>query len=123
MLDASGHLCQKVMKTQVLNIKPIPNSDSLDVVLEIDSKRHCFTFSRQFDQIDEKELQIITYEPAFGELFQFNQHVVGEVMNLVKRVYGGEKVKFPKEVGDFGTPREALATLKPFKGEQVVSNV
>ena len=69
------------MKTQVLTVKPIPNSDSLDVVLLMDSKQHCFTFSRQFDQIGEKNLQIITYEPAFGEMFQFNQHIVGEVMS------------------------------------------
>jgi hypothetical protein len=111
------------MKTQVLTVKPISNSDSLDVVLLIGEEKHSFTFSRQFDQIGEKELQIITYESVFGEMFQFNQQIVSEVMSLVKRVYGGEKVKFPKDVVDFGTPREALDTLKPFKGEQVVSNV
>ena len=107
------------MKTQVLTIKPIPNSDSLDVVLLIGSQEQSFTFYRQFDQIGDKELQIITYAQKFGQIFQFNQHIVGEVINLVKKVYEGEKVKFPYQVGDFGTLQEARDTGKPFKREKV----
>ena len=111
------------MKTQIKTIEPISNSDSLNVVLLMDQKQHSFTFSRQFDQIGNKELQIITYDREFGETFKFNQHISGEVMNLVKRVYRGESVELPKEVGEFGTETEALASQKPFKGEKVVSNV
>ncbi len=110
------------MKTIVLAIEPISDSDSLKIWLSIGSEQHSATFSRKFDDFGGHQLQIITYNKEFGETFKFNQQIIGEVMNLVKQVYRGETVELPAEVGDFGPPESALGTLKPFLGEKIVSN-
>ncbi|MEQ9367627.1 MAG: helicase-related protein [Coleofasciculus chthonoplastes F3-SA18-01] len=102
------------MKTQVLNIQSIPDADSLKVWMSIGNKQQPFIFSRKFDQIANRQLQILTYESEFGETFKFNQHIVGEVMNLVRQFYQGNPVELPQEVGEFGTPEQALALQKPF---------
>jgi hypothetical protein len=108
------------MKTQVLTIKPQPDVNSLEVSMAIGECQHQFTFSREFDQIGDRQLQIITYNRDFGETFKYNQHIVAEVTNLVRQFYKGEEVKLPQEVGDFGTPSEALALQKPFKIEKTL---
>ncbi len=110
------------MKTLVNAIEPINDSDSLKVWLSIDSKKLEATFSRKFDDFGQHQLQIIIYDKEFGEMFKFNQQIIEAVMKLVKQVYGGERVELPANVGDFGTPSLALETLKPFKGEKIVSN-
>ncbi len=110
------------MKTLVKAIEPISDSDSLKVWLSIGNRQLLATFSRKFDDFGGHQLQIITYNQEFGEIFQFNQQIIGEVINLVKQVYRGENVELPASVGDFGTPESALGTLKPFKGEKSLSN-
>ena len=75
------------MKTQVLNIQSTPDTDSLKVWMSIGNQQQPFIFSRKIDQIANRQLQIITYESEFGERFKFNQHIVGEVMNLVRQFY------------------------------------
>jgi hypothetical protein len=107
------------MKTQVLSIQHISEDDSLQVWMSIGDKQQKFTFSRDFDQIGKHQLQIITYGSDFGETFKFNQHIVGEVINLVKQCYQGNHIRLPQEVGDFGTPEAALALQKPFKKKGV----
>ncbi len=108
------------MKTLVLNIQPLPNEDSLEVWMLIGDRQYQFTFSRKFDSFGKHKLQIITHDSNFGETFKFNQHIVGEVMNLVRRFYKGESVKLPTVVGDFGTSEQALALQKPFnKGVEI----
>lgn len=109
------------MKTQVLNIQSIPDNDSLKVWMLIGDKQHQFTFSRRVDQIANRQLQVISYESDFGETFKFNQHIVGEVMNLVRQFYKGDTIELPQEVGDLGTPEQALALQKPFK-QKVLNN-
>ncbi len=110
------------MKTLVNAIEPINDSDSLKVWLSLDSKQLEANFSRKFHYFGQHQLQIITYDKEFGETFKFNQQIIGEVINLVKQVYRGERVELPANVGDFGTPSSALETIKPFKGEKSFSN-
>ena len=110
------------MKTLVNAIEPINNSDSLKVWLSIDSQKLEATFDRKFDDFGQHQLQIITYDKEFGEKFKFNQQIIESVMKLVKQVYGGERVELPANVGDFGTAESALETMKPFKGEKIISN-
>lgn len=110
------------MKTLVNAIEPMNDSDSLRVWLSIDSKQLEATFYRQFDEFGQHQLQIITYDKEFGETFKFNQQIIESVMKLVKQVYGGERVELPANVGDFGTAESALETMKPFKGEKIISN-
>ncbi len=68
------------MKTQVLKIQPNTDTNFLKVCMSIGDEQHQFTFSRQFDQIANRQLQIINYENNFGDTFKFNQHIIGEVM-------------------------------------------
>lgn len=110
------------MKTLVNAIETINDSDCLKVWLSIDSKKLEATFSRKFDNFGQHQLQIITYDQEFGETFKFNQQIIGEVINLVKQVYRGERIELPANVGDFGTPESALGSLKPLKGEKIISN-
>ncbi|GAC1505140.1 MAG: hypothetical protein NVS2B14_17540 [Chamaesiphon sp.] len=70
-----------------------------------------------------RQVQIITYEPKFGEIFLFNQQIVKEVINLVRQIYNGGVVELPIEVGDFGTPDEALSLQKSFNPPKTIDNV
>ncbi len=110
------------MKAHVLNIESVPNNDFLKVWMLIGDDQQEFTFSRKVDQIGNRQLQIISYEDDFGETFKFNQHIVAEVMNLVRHVYQGDRVNLPQEVGDFGTVEQALALQKPFKPSDMINN-
>jgi hypothetical protein len=103
------------MKTQVLKILPLKENDSLQVWICIGEKLEKFTFSRNFEQIGEVKLAIITYNNDFGETFKFNQHLVAEVVNLVKKYYHGNALNLPQEIGDFSSAEIALALQKPFK--------
>ncbi|MEG3438566.1 hypothetical protein V0288_15650 [Pannus brasiliensis CCIBt3594] len=87
----------------------------LSVVIVIGEEPQTFTFSRHGQRIGEIEIFITNEDEDFARVFLFNQHIAGEVMKLVDRVYNGEEVKFPIELGDFGTKEEALALQKPFE--------
>lgn len=102
------------MITQVSNIQQGNNADSLTVTMSIGDKDRQFTFTRKYDRIGDRTLQIITYDSDFGETFKFNQQIVAEVMKLVRQFYAGNRVKLPQDVGDFGTQEQALALQKPF---------
>ncbi|MGL4622918.1 MAG: helicase-related protein [Chroococcidiopsis sp.] len=102
------------MKTQVLKVQPNSSANSLKVCMSIGDEQHHFTFSRQFDSFANRQLQIINYDNNFGETFKFNQHIIGEVMSLVRNFFKGVIAPLPQDVGDFGTLEEALALQKPF---------
>ncbi|MDZ8241588.1 MAG: helicase-related protein [Nostoc sp. ChiQUE01a] len=102
------------MKTQVLKIQPNTDTNFLNVCMSIGDEQHQFTFSRQFDQIANRQLQIINYDNNFGDTFKYNQHIIGEVMSLVRKFFKGDDLTLPQDIGDFGTPEEALALQKPF---------
>lgn len=102
------------MKTQILNIKPNTDPNSLKVFMSIGNEQHQFTFLRQFDSFANHQLQIINYDNQFGDTFKFNQHIIGEVMSLVRKFFKGDTLTLPQDVGDFGTLEEALALQKPF---------
>ncbi len=108
------------MKTRVLNIQPTPDANSLEIWMSIGERQRQFKFSQKFDRIANRQLQVIIYEGDFGETFKFNQHIVGEVMNLVRQFYKGNRVELPQEVGDFGTPEQAIALQKPFNPPKVI---
>lgn len=103
------------MNTQVLKIQPNNDVNSLKVYVLIDDEQHEFTFSRQFDTIANKQLQIITHDTSFGEIFRCNQHIVDEVMSIVRKFFQGENPTLPQDVGNFGTLEDALKLQKPFK--------
>lgn len=102
------------MKTQVLNIQLNSETNSLKVCMSIGDKQDRFIFLRQFDQIANRQLQIINYDNNFGETFKFNQHIIDEVISLVRKYFKGDKLNLPQDVGDFGTIDEALILQKPF---------
>ena len=102
------------MKTQVLNIQLNSEANSLKVCMSIGDKQDQFIFLRQFDQIANRQLQIINYDNHFGETFKFNQHIIEEVISLVRKFFKGDKLNLPQDVGDFGTKEEALISQKPF---------
>ncbi len=76
-----------------------------------------------FDTLANRQIQIITYEADFGETFKFNQHIVGEVINLVRQIYNGGVVELPIEVGDFGTAEQARALQKPFTPQKNIDKL
>lgn len=107
------------MKTQVLSIQPIANTDSLSVVMSIGDKQHSFTFSRLEELIGQIKIFVIEEDRYFAEVFQFNQQIAGSVMSLVRQFYKGDSVQLPLYVGDFGTMEEALALQKSRKRENL----
>ena len=110
------------MKTEILTIQPRENANILDVGMAIATEKRQFTFAVKFDNIANHKLQIITYDSEFGETFKFNQHIVAEVMNLVRQIVKGDRLDFPIYVGDFGTAEEAIALQKPFNSKQPLLN-
>ena len=118
-MDSAGHLRHKFMKTQVLSIQSIDNNDSLRVEMSVGGKLHSFVFSRSQELIGQTKISVINEDRDFAEVFQFNQHIAGEVMSLVRHAYKGEKVQLPLDVGDFGTMEEALALQKPRERENL----
>jgi hypothetical protein len=107
------------MKNQVLSIQSIDNNDSLRVEMSVCGKLHSFVFSRSQELIGKTKMAVINEDGNFAEVFQFNQHIAGEVMSLVRQAYKGEKVQLPLDVGDFGTMEEALALQKPRERENL----
>ncbi|ELR96539.1 hypothetical protein [Gloeocapsa sp. PCC 73106] len=105
------------MKTQLLSIQPIDNNDSLRVEMSVGDERLSFIFSRSQELIGQTQITVINEDRDFAEVFQFNQHIAGEVMSLVCQAYKGERVQLPADVGDFGTLEEALALQKPRERE------
>jgi hypothetical protein len=103
------------MNTQILKIQLSSDTKSLIICMSIGKEQRQFTFSRSFDQVANQQLQIITYDSNFGETFKFNQHIIDEVMKLVRQFFNGDKLVLPQYVGDFGLEEEALALQKPFK--------
>jgi hypothetical protein len=102
------------MKTQVLNIQPNADTNSLKVFMSVGDEQHQFTFSRHFDQIGNHQVKIITPDRQFGDTFKFNQHINNEVIKIVRQFFKGDKLILPHNVGDFGTPEKALALQKLF---------
>jgi hypothetical protein len=103
------------MRTQILKIQPGNDSNSLKVYVLIGDEQYEFTFSRNFDIIANKQLQLINHDISFGDIFRCNQHIVDEVMSIVRRFFQGENPSLPQDVGDFGTLEDALKLQKPFK--------
>ena len=111
------------MKTQVLKIQPISENDNLEIWIAIGNQQQKFTFSRNFEQIGDNKIAIITYNHEFGEIFKFNQHLMTEVINLIKQYYQGETINLPQEIGDFGDAEIALALQKPFHKDSQLQEV
>lgn len=102
------------MNTQVLKIEPNNDVNSLKVYVLIGDEKHEFTFSRKFDTIANKQLQLITHDKSFGDVFKYNHHIIDEVMNIVRKFFQGGNPNLPQDVGDFGTLEDALKQQKPF---------
>ena len=102
------------MKTQVLTIQRKKDANTFDVWMAIATYKQQFIFTVKLDKIAGRQLQIITYDSEFGKTFKFNQHIIGEVLNLVRQIVGGSQLDFPVDVGDFGTAEEAIALQKSF---------
>lgn len=102
------------MRTQILQIQPGNDVNSLKAYMLIGNEQYEFTFSRKFDTIANKQLQLINHDISFGEVFKYNHHIVDEVMNIVRKFFEGENPTLPQDVGDFGTLEDALKQQKPF---------
>ncbi|BAZ14083.1 hypothetical protein NIES4071_59230 [Calothrix sp. NIES-4071] len=102
------------MKTQVLKIQLNNDANSLSTYVLIGNDKHEFTFSRKFNTIANKQLQVINHDKSFGDIFKYNHHIINEVINIVRKFFQGENPTLPQYVGDFGTPEDALKLQKPF---------
>jgi hypothetical protein len=115
------------MKTTVLSIQRADSqsnltnekSNGLKVIMLMGDQKQEFKFTVRKAKLGKREILTFVEEAAFSELFRFNAHIAIEINNLVAKVYQGASVKFPLDVGDFGTPEQALAEQKPFEAELV----
>lgn len=103
------------MNVKILAIEPGKEADSLDVLMSIGEEQLCFRFVRRLDTIGAQKVQTVNHDDSFWEHFKLNQHIVFKVTRFVLRKYQGELLELPADVGDFGTPEEAIALQKPFQ--------
>ena len=108
------------MKVKVLIVKP-NGDDSLDVFMSVGTDEYKFRFTRIFDTLAGKTITMINYEPPFWKVFKFNQHIVAEVIKILREIYLGETVDFPRNVGDFGTPQDAIALQKNLASDLTIN--
>jgi hypothetical protein len=108
------------MKVKVLTVKP-NGDDSLEVFMSVGTDEYKFRFTRTFDTLAGKTITMINYEPRFWKVFKFNQHIVAEVIKIVRQIYLGENVYFPRNIGDFGTPQDAIALQKTFPSDLTIN--
>ncbi len=100
--------------TQILRIQSTNDVNCLKIYMLIGNEQYEFTFSRQFDTIANKQLQVISHDKSFGDVFKYNHHIVDGVMNIVRKFFQGENPNLPQDVEDFGTLEDALKLQKPF---------
>jgi hypothetical protein len=108
------------MKVKVLTFKPNCD-DSLEVFMSVGTEEYKFRFTRTFDTLAGKTITMINDEPRFWKVFKFNQHIVAEVIKIVRQIYRGENVDFPRNIGDFGTPKDAIALPKNFPSDLTIN--
>ena len=101
------------MNTTVLSIQPLEGTNQFIVLMSIGTEREQFTFT--IERPNQEPFVVVGGDVRFGKFFRFNQHIAIEVSKLVGEIYQGKPVELPADVGDFGTPEEAIAQQKPFQ--------
>jgi mitochondrial fission protein ELM1 len=101
------------MNTTVLSIQPVEGTNDFIVLMSIGAEQEQFTFT--IEKPKQQPFVVVGGDIRFGKSFRFNQHISIEVSKLVGEIYKGKHVEFPADVGDFGTPEEAIALQKPFQ--------
>ena len=108
------------MKTQVVSITNSQNQfDEFEIVVLLGEITQQFRFTVKKSKVKDRILLTFIEDANFAETFRFNDHLAIAITNLVKKVYQGENISFPINVGDYGTALEALvrSPLSPLKVE------
>jgi hypothetical protein len=87
------------MKTQVLSIQPLQRH-CVQVQMLIGNTECHFVFSRKIQQIENRQLEIISYEKKVENLLRFHPEILDRLIDLVRKFDKGEKVKLPTVVGN-----------------------
>lgn len=105
------------MEIHVLNIQPLPRRHSVEVWMLIGNRKCHFRFTRRVKQLANRQLEIISYENTFEEMFRFNPEIVNRVIDLVRKFDKGKQVKLPDVVGNFDNSRQASVSRRscPFE--------
>ena len=127
LLDVTRRFLGRTMKTTVLSIQRVNSqssvsdekADRLKVIVLVGDQKHGFRFTVSKAKLGKREIITFVEEETFSQLFQFNAHIAIEINNLVAQVYQGESIEFPLDVGDFGTPEQALTEQNTFETELV----
>ena len=107
------------MKTQIVSITNLQNQfNELEIVVLLGETNQQFRFTVKKSKIEDRILLTFIEDANFAETFRFNDHLAIAITNLVKKVYQGENINFPINVGDYGTSLEALAQQKTFESKK-----
>ena len=101
------------MKTSVLSIQPIEETNEFNVLMLIGDERQQFTFT--IEQPKQESFTVVGGDIDFCKFFRFNQHISAKVGDLVGQVDRGKIIELPVTVGDFYTPEEAMELQKHFR--------
>lgn len=101
------------MKTSLLSIQPIEETNQFKVLMLIGNNRQQFTFTVEHPQ--QELFAVIGGDINFCKFFRFNQHIAAKVGDLVGQVERGKIVELPVSVGDFYTPEEAMERQRHFR--------
>jgi hypothetical protein len=109
------------MNVTVQAIQISSEKDSVQVSLVVGEQKSTFAFTVHESAIGTQKVKILNYEQRFWDVFKFNQHIVFQVTNLVKRQLAGEDMSLPVEMGQFFAPDPGLTVLE--QGWSVPSEV
>jgi hypothetical protein len=89
------------MNVKVLSINPAKEIRTFDVVVLIGVEQHQFTMTVETDIIAHQEIQVTNGDEHFLKTFKFNQRVALGISKLVSKVYNGQAVELPADIGEF----------------------
>ncbi len=97
------------MSVKVSSIFKNPtNPQNLEVIITSEDKKN-YTF--QFT-VNPGDVEVLSGDLPCGHFFLYSPDLALSLERLVWKVYDGECIKFPIDLGDLADPQEVIKTLK-----------
>jgi hypothetical protein len=95
------------MKVIVQNIEPSSTEaeNSFDVFILLDQCKYRFQLQIEITPIGNKNLQMVTTDWAFDNLFKYNIDIHSRICKLVSAVYNHRPIKLPADIGELEIDR------------------
>lgn len=103
------------MRVIVQSIEPCStgNGNRFNVFTLLDHLKCRFILTVEIDKIGDRELQRVTADRVFGNLFKYDIDIRSQIYQLVSAVYNRESIELPCDVGELEIERNKRNNLPP----------